>query len=58
MLGRGESSGARLVFAPTFEMAEPRPQSQQPGVNGIGQTHSCQDIILARYIWPNRNRTS
>ena len=46
----GESSGARLALAPAFEMAEPSPQSQQAGVDGLGQTHSCQDIILARYI--------
>jgi len=50
VLGWSEASGARLALAPAFEMAEPRTQSQQTGVDGIGQTHSCQDIILARYI--------
>ncbi len=55
VLGGSEACDARLALAPAFEMAEPSPQGQQAGVDGIGQTHSCQDIILARYISLNLN---
>ena len=50
VLGWDEARSARLALAPAFEMTESCPQSQQTGVDGIGQTHSCQDIILTRYI--------
>jgi hypothetical protein len=51
MLRGSEARGAGLALAPAFEMPQPSPQGQQPGVNLIGQSHSCHDIILLRCIF-------
>lgn len=36
VMGRREPSGARLLFAPPLEVAQPSPQRQQPSVNLVG----------------------